>query len=211
MSQKDYARRLADDRILRDTMEKVMDGHYRGGDEYSRQRMINSSTRTVYRISEHAVLKLYPPMFDSPTTKEKIENELALFDYFDEIGIPVPDFSFMVTSDHKHGIVTQDLTHNGKCELKEFAPENYGGLKNSRELLVKAVLEWTDFFSEKGFDGVPYVGLFIKINEEKEGELVFADLDNLDSRSFSDPTLPDKIMKQFYDKYPNGEYEIKIR
>ena len=176
---------------LNDEIINIINKHYDKNSVPS--GAIGEGRRTVYKAGKiqalegelYIALKLYPTKVGP--AESKIEWELALFEYFNELGLPVPSFSAMAISDDKYGTVTQDLTHNGKYELKEFDP----GDKKFKQLEK----EWFKLFFEEGFAEVPFTSLFVQIEKEKnEGKPIFADLEHLTLSSFSDSTLPSRIM-----------------
>lgn len=222
-----YGERMLEMKRAIETSEKLkkgisecMKGHYEGS---PMSEISKGGSRSVYRLGsikspageEYAlVLKLYQKDY-SESTKERIEGELATFEFFDSLGLPVPSFSLMVSAvgADRHGVITEDLMDGGKQDLVEY-PELSNGMrdqpKNGDALKDKALLEWGNIFEENGFYNRPYTGLFVKIDKEGNGTLVFGDLDNLNGGYFSEPGKFGKIIRDFRESHKDGEYEIRI-
>ncbi|MEA3229372.1 MAG: hypothetical protein U9P44_00505 [archaeon] len=199
---------------IRDEIKECMDWHY--GNDSPPNKVLGSSGRTVYSTGKietdegeeiYLALKLYPCKNNPDTAKEEIIREIALFDHFNELGMPVPGFSVMIEADGRYGTLTEDLTHDIRYKLMEFYSDRQKlkQIENYQELLALTILEWEEVFCENGFDGVPFSSLFVQKDEKNRGKLVFADLDSRNMRH-----IPDGIMKEFHERYPDKEYELVL-
>ena len=199
---------------LKDKISECMDLHYRN--DSSPYKVLGSSGRTVYSTGKieteegeeiYLALKLYPDKSDHDRAKEEITREIALFDHFNELSMPVPRFSIMVEVDGRYGTLTEDLTHDGRYELMEFYSnmQKLKQIENYQELIELTLLEWDDMFSENGFNEVPFGSLFVQKDENNQGKLVFADMDSTNIGYISHT-----ILEEFSEKYSDKEYELVL-
>ncbi|MEA2003844.1 MAG: hypothetical protein U9O53_02695, partial [archaeon] len=199
---------------LKDKISECIYWHYRN--DPSPYKVLGSSGRTVYSTGKietedgeeiYLALKLYPDKSDHDRAKEEIIREIALFDFLNELSMPVPKFSIMVEVDGRYGTLTEDLTHDGRYELMESYSnmQKLKQIENYQELMELALLEWDDIFSENGFKEVPFGSLFIQKDENNQGKPVFADMDSTNIGYISH-----KILDEFHERYSNKEYELVL-